>query len=932
LAGRAAARRLVFMITNSEYRSRLYGRQAECETLAELVGGVRRGHGAVLVVQGEPGYGKTGLAADLPVARVAGAESESELAYAGLCQLRGPMSGLLGRLPDPQRVALEIAFGVRTGAAPDRFLLGLGVLGLLAEATAEGPLVCLIDDAHWLDPESQQALAFAARRLAGESVLIIFASRRPGTDLTGLPGIALGGLPDSDARDLLASVVRWPLDERVREQIVAETGGNPRALTEVPLALPPMRLAGGFGLPDAPHGRLFRRLLGQIGDLPAQTRLLLLVAAADPTGDPVLVLRAAGNLGIASEAAIPAAEAGLLTFGTRVVFREPAARSAAYQGAAPGDRRAAHRALAQATIQRGDQDRRAWHRAKAAAGLDEDVAVELERTAGQAQARGGLPASAAFLERAVLLTRDAYQRSRRALAAATAMLQAGEPDGAAKLIDVAESGVLDDQSQARADLVRARLALAQHRCGQVSWLLLDAARRLGRSDAAPVRAACLDAIRAVTFAGGLTVPGGTVADVARAARNAPDPGPPGSGLPGPADHLLDGLAAYLGGEQAAGAAILRRALSGFGPGLTGLTDAEQLRWLPLACTAALHLWDDLAWDRLSSRYVQLARAAGALGELPLALDSLACLHLLGGELQTAEALTAEARAVAETMGNRPPPYGALGLAAVRGHPDLALEMTDRAAQDAALRDEGLGVAAAKWAAAMLHNGQGRYEAALSAAEDAVVYAGPTPVAGWPAAELIEAAARAGEPARAAGAMRRLSRAATAAGTDWAHGIRARSLALLSDGQAAEDLYQAAIGHLGRSRARVDLARAHLLYGEWLRRENRRVDAREQLNRAHEMLRAIGADGFAERARRELLATGQTVRKRTQETERNLTAQEMQIAVRARDGQTNTEIGAELFLSPRTVEWHLRKVFAKLGITSRRQLRHTLRGTVAVPSG
>jgi len=919
------------MITNREYRSRLYGRAAECETLAGLIDGVRRGHGAVLVVHGEPGSGKTalldhaaGLAADLQVARVGGAESEAELAYAGLCQLRGSMAGLLSRLPDPQRVALEIAFGMRTGAAPDRFLLGLGTLGLLTEAAAEGPLVCVIDDAQWLDRESQQALAFAARRLSAESVLAIFASRRPGTGLTGLPELALGGLPDTDARDLLASVVRWPLDERVREQIVAETRGNPRALTEVPLALPPARLAGGFGLPDAPHGRLFRSLLGQIGDLPAQTRLLLLVAAADPTGDPVLVLRAAGNLGIPSEAAFPAAEAGLLTFGTRVVFREPAARSAAYQGAAPGDRRAAHRALAQATIQRGDQDRRAWHRAKAASGLDEDVAVELERTAGQAQARGGLPASAAFLERAVLLTRDAYQRSRRALAAATAMLDAGEPDGAAKLVDVAESGVLDDQWQARADLVRARLAFTQHRSGHVPRLLLDAARRLDRSDAAPVRAAYLDAIRAVTFAGGLTVPGGTVADVARAARNAPD-----AGRSGPADLLLDGLAAYLSGEQAAGASILRQALSSFGRDMTA---AEQLRWLPLACAAALHLWDDLAWDSLSGRYVELARAAGALGELPLALDSLACLNLLGGELSRAQSLTAEARAVAETMGNRPSPYGALGLAAVRGHRDLALEMIDRAAQGAALRDEGLGVAAAKWAAAMLHNGLGQYDAALSAAEDAVVYAGPSPVAGWPAAELIEAAARAGEPARGAGAMRRLAQAASAAGTDWAHGIRARSLALLSDGEVAEDLYQAAIGHLGRSRARVDLARAHLLYGEWLRRENRRVDAREQLSRAHGMLRAIGADGFAERARRELLATGQTVRKRTRETDRNLTAQEMQIAARARDGQTNTEIGAELFLSPRTVEWHLRKVFAKLGITSRRQLRHTLHATVAVPSG
>jgi DNA-binding CsgD family transcriptional regulator/energy-coupling factor transporter ATP-binding protein EcfA2 len=919
------------MIANMEYRPRLYGRQAECERLAGLVDEVRHGQGAVLVVHGEPGCGKTalldhaaGLAADLRLIRAAGAESETGLAYAGLCQLGGPLLALLGRLPDPQRVALEIVFGIRKGTAPDRFLLGLGILGLLTEAAAGGPLVCVIDDAHWLDRPSQQALAFAARRLRSESVLMIFAARQPGTDLAGLPDVALGGLPDVDARDLLASVVRWPLDERVREQIVAETGGHPRALAELPLALPPVQLAGGFGLPDTPHGRLPGRLSARIGDLPASTRLLLLVAAADPTGDPVLVLHAAGSLGIAAEAGYPAAEAGLVAFGTRVVFPDPGVRSAVYQSATPGDRRTAHRALAQATRQRSDQDRRAWHRAGAATGFDEEVAAELEEAAEQAQARGGLPACAAFLERAVVLTPDPRRRSRRALAAATAMLQAGEPDGAAKLIDVAEGGIPGGQWQARADLVRARLAFTQHRSAQVPRLLLDAARRLGRSDATQVRAAYLDAIRAVTFAGGLAAPGGTVTDVARAARRAPDANPAG-----PADLLLDGLTACLSGEYAAGGANLRQALSGFS---RGLTSAEQLRWLPIACTAALHIGDDRAWHGLSSRYVQLAQEAGAIGELPLALDSLACAHLLGGELQIAQALTAQARAVAETMGNWPSPYGALGLAAVRGHRDLAVEMIDRAASDAALREEGLGVAAAKWAAAMLHNGLGQYDEALSAAEDAVVYAGPSPVAGWPAAELIEAAARAGEPARAAGAMGRLSHAANAAGTGWALGIRARSLALLSGGEAAEDLYQAAIGHLGRSRARVDLARAHLLFGEWLRRENRRVDAREQLQRAHGMLRAIGADGFAERARRELLATGQTVRKRTPDTDRNLTAQEMQIAARARDGQTNTEIGAELFLSPRTVEWHLRKVFAKLGITSRRQLRHALPGAVAVPCG
>jgi DNA-binding CsgD family transcriptional regulator len=919
------------MIANREYPARLYGRQAECGLIADLVEGVRRGHGAVLVVHGEPGSGKTalldyaaGVATGLRVVRTAGAESETDLAYAGLCQLHGPLSGLLGKLPDPQRAALEIAFGLRTGTAPDRFMLGLGLHGLLAEAAAEEPLVCVIDDAHWLDRVSQQALAFAARRVSAESALIIVATRQPWADLTGLPQLELGGLPDTDARDLLASAARGPLDGRVRDQIVAEAHGNPQALAGLLRDLPPVRFAGGFGLPDAPPGQIPGPVGRQIADLPPQTRLLLLLAAADPTGDPVLVLRAAGKMGIPPEAVYPAAETDLLTFGGRIVFRQPGVRSAAYQAAPQRDRRAAHDALARATVQPGDEDRRAWHRGRATLGPNEDVAAELERTAVQAQARGGLPALAAFLEGAVLLTADAHQRSRRALAAAAAMLHAGEPDGAARLLDLADGEMPDDRWQARASLIRARLAFTRSRDGDVPRQLLDAARRLDGSDAPALRGACLDAFRAVAFAGGLAAPGGTVTDVASAAAAAT-----AAGSAGPADLLLDGLAVYLTGERAAGAAILRQALNGAGHDMAA---AEELRWLPLARAVALYLWDDAAFDRLSSRGASLARDTGALGDLPLALDALACRHVLGGELGTAQELAVEARVAAEATGTRPSLQGALGVAALRGDRDPALGMIDSAARDAGLRAEGLGVAAAKWASAVLHNGLGQYETALAAAEDAVTYAGSAPLAGWAAAELTEAAARSGQPGQAAAAMHGLSLSASVAGTDWALGIRARSLALLSDGPVAEERYQAAIGHLGRSRARVDLARAHLLYGEWLRRENRRVDAREQLRRAREMLGAIGADAFAERARRELLATGESVRKRTPAASRDLTAQETQIAVRARDGQTNPQIGAELFLSPRTVEWHLRKVFAKLDITSRRQLHHALRGREAVPCG
>jgi DNA-binding CsgD family transcriptional regulator len=455
----------------------------------------------------------------------------------------------------------------------------------------------------------------------------------------------------------------------------------------------------------------------------------------------------------------------------------------------------------------------------------------------------------------------------------------------------------------------------------VPRLLLEAARRLDRADAAQVRAAHLDAIRAAVLAGGLAASGGTVAEVARAAWEAPT-----AGQPGPADLLLDGLASCLGGRGGAGGPAVRQAVDWF----SRQAGPDDLRWLPLASIAALTQWDEVTWQALSGRFVRLARDTGALGDLALALNIAACGHLLDGDLDAAGSRTAEAAAVGGPAASRIPPYGALGLAALRGHPEPARVLIEEARRDAVARGEGLGAAAAQWAAAVLHNGLGQYGTALTAAADAIRYAGHCLLGCWGAAELTEAAARSGQPGQAADAVHCVSRAAAAAGSDWARGIQARSLALVTGDASAEGRYQAAIMHLGRSRARVDLARAHLLYGEWLRRENRRVDAREQLRRAYRMLSAMGADAFAERARRELLASGETLR-RTAETDRDLTAQERQIALRARDGQTNTEIGTELFLSPRTVEWHLRKVFAKLGITSRRQLRHALRDS-AVPCG
>jgi DNA-binding CsgD family transcriptional regulator len=891
--------------------NRLYGREAECARLAKLADGVLRGDSAVLVVHGQPGTGKTalldfvtGLDAGPRVVRVSCAEPETELAFGGLQQLCGTMLDLLDRLPGPQQAALEIAFGMRAGAAPDRFLVGLAVLGLLAESAAEHPLICVIDDAHWLDRASRHVLGFAARRLASEPLLMLFAAPEPITDLAGLPVMTLSGLPDAEARQLLASVVRWPVDDRVRDQMLAEAGGSPGALLGLLRELSPAQLAGGFGLADVLSGSASGPLFTELSALPAPTRQLLLLAAADPTGDPGLLWQAAALLGIAGDAGVTAAEAGLISFDGRVVFRDHAVRSTAYRAARLRERRAAHRALAQATDPSGDPDRRAWHRARALSEPDEDVAAGLELTAGRAQARGGLAAAAAFLERAASATPDGARRAERSLAAASVMLAAGEPGAAAKLLELTEADAADDHRQAGADLVRARLAFTVNRGGDAAQQLLDAARQL---DGTQARAAYLDAIRAALSAGRLAAPGATMDAVAREAALAADS----------SDPLLSGLAASFSGEFEAAATLLRRAVEGFGGEMTVMAELSRL---PLAWAGALRLWDDRAGDALASRYVRLARGAGALSDLPSALNALSWMRLLGGDLAAADSLAQEAQTTAEAISIRAAPYAALGTAALRGQEGPALALIESSAQDAASRGEGLGVAAAKWAAATLYNGLGRYTQAVAAVESAIEYSGPIVAAGWPLAELVEAAVRSGQPGRAEAAMCSLSRVAVAAGTDWALGVRARSQALLS---GREDLYQAAIDYLGHDGARVDLARAHLLYGEWLRRENRRADAREQLHHADDMLGAMGAAGFAGRAHRELAATGETVRRRTAGTDLDLTPQEMQIAAHARDGRTNREIGAELFLSARTVEWHLRKVFVKLGISSRRQLRGVL---------
>ena len=900
--------------------TRLTDRDGERDVLDRLVDAVRAGESRVLVIRGDPGVGKTVLldylaerAGGCRVARAAGVHSEMELAFAGLHQLCAPMLDYLDRIPVPQRDALRTALGLAAGPPPDRFLVGLAVLSLLSEVAGDQPLICLIDDEHWLDQASEQTLGFVARRLAADPVALVFSARDPGAELAGQPELVVEGLRADHARALLDSALAGPLDARVRDLIVSETRGNPLALLELPRGLTPAELAGGFGLPATQLTSRIEASFGrQLDALPAQTRRLLQLAAADPSGDRSLLWRAAGRLDLGFQAGVPAMEAGLVEFDGRVRFRHPLARSAAYRSASRAERQQLHAALAAVTDSQLDPDRRAWHLAQAVPDKDEEVAAELERSAGRAQARGGVAAAAAFLERAALLTGNPARRAGRALAAAQAKVHAGAAGAARDLLAMAEAGPLSDLEQARLELVRARLVSATSRGADAPLLLLRAAQRLEGIDISLARATYLDAVAAAIYAGRLASPGGSTMEVARVAAAAPPP----PDRPRPPDLLLDGLTALFTRGYTAALPLLRQAVAA----AEESTPAdEEPHWLWLACVMASHVWDDERWELLSRRYIQLVRQLGALSELPLALDRRIRPLLFAGELTAAAALLDETRTVEDATGNPPWHYGALSLAAFRGNQATAAALIGSIMRDVTQRGEGYGIACAEWANAVLSNGLGLPRDAVVAAERAAEYHGDLGFYRWALVELVEAAVHSGMTETAADAYRRLTETTSPAGTDWALGLAARSRALLSDGAQAEDGYREAISRLDRPQIRVELARAHLLYGEWLRRENRRADARSQLRTAYEMLDAMGLAAFAERARRELAATGETVRARTVGTVTALTAQEAYIARLARDGRTNAEIGAQLFLSVRTVEWHLRKIFIKLGIGSRREL-------------
>jgi DNA-binding CsgD family transcriptional regulator len=899
---------------------RLLGRGAETARLDEMIAAVRVGESRVLVVRGGPGVGKSALlaaaedaATGLRVLRATGVESEMELAFAALHQLCTPLLDRRGHIPEPQRVALETVFGLRAGAPPDHFLVGLAVLSLLSDASEQRPLLCAVDDAQWLDRASAQVLGFVARRLLAESILLLFGTRRPGPELASLPELEVVGLAESDAHRLLNSVTHARLDEHIRDRIVAETQGNPLALLELPRGLTATQMAGGLGLlnADALPSRIERSFLNRIRELPGQTRLVLLIAAAEPVGDPDLLREAADRLGVPLASALADGTDGLLTLDERVTFRHPLVRSAVYRAAEPKDRRAVHLALAEVTDPEEAPDRRAWHLASAAAGPDEDVAAELEQSAGRAQARGGMAAAAAFLQRAVALTADPERRTERMLAAAEASLAAGELEDVGRLLSAVSAGPLDALQRGRAGVLRGQIAFATGGGPGAIRLLLDAAGELESANMQLARETYMTAWgMAVSVADQ-----DTLSAVSRAVRNLPAPD-----HPGPLDLLLDGYALLVTDGAAAAATTLRLASAA----LIDISVSDVLRWGWVAVGASAAIWDDEAMRAIYTRQARVVREAGALRDLPYNVSSMSYALSWAGDFEGAAVAIAESDAVAAATGNPLPPYSALRLLSLQGREAETTALIEATIQGSAAAGFGMGITAAQWAAAVLYNGLARYPEATRAARSTAHITEPW-ISTWLLPELIEAASRAGEIDVARAALERLVATTRPFDTDFARGVEARSRALVADGPEADSRYREAIERFGRTALRPELARAHLLYGEWLRRQRRRIDARDHLHTAYEMCAEIGMAAFAERARRELQATGETVRKRTKEAaaDAELTAQERQVAQLVREGFSNPEVGARLFLSPRTVEWHLRKIFTKLNITSRRQLRDVL---------
>jgi len=902
----------------------LRGRGDECRRLERLLDSARGGTSAMLVIRGEAGVGKTALldyvaerASGCSVVRASGVESEMGYPFAALLQLlRAPILRNLEQLAPPQRDALRRAFGLMEGPPPQTYLVGLATLTMLSRLAGERPLVCLVDDVQWLDRESLAVLSFVVRRLAAEPIVVFFGVREPNEpELSGLPDLVLTGLAEADARLLLDEAVPGGVDEQVRDRIVAETRGNPLALLELPRGMTPAEFAGGFGLPTAHElaGRIEQAFARRVQTLPEEAQRYLLLIAADAVGDVTAVGRAAEQLGLATSALLPAEDAGLVDLGPPIRFRHPLVRSAAYRAASPDGRRRVHAALADAADPERDPDRRAWHQAHAVRAPDEEVAGELERSASRACARGGVAAAAAFLERAANLSPDAMRRGRRALAAARLKFDAGAPDTAERLLAAVATAPLEELDHARAERLRAQIAFARTRGSDTPSLLSAAARLLEPVDPESARETHLEALWAAVRSGRFARVDGVV-EAAEAAMRAAGTVPERA-----IDLLLDAVIARLARGYEPALPAVARSLAAFraeGP------SRENLTWCWLACQLAMDMWDDGACETIASGLGRVARERGGLSILPFALNYSAAHQLFLGEFGVAHQLVQEAETITVATRGVPMADFSVLLAAWRGERERTNAV--RAAMIAAgtAHGEGFAVEVAEWAAAVLHNGLGEYAEARAAAQRAYDPDG-LGFGVWILPELIEAAVHSGDRAAAEYGLAQLVARSSTSTTEWARGVEAAAQALLCGTDDAERLHLEAIDHLGRSLVVVLHARAQLSYGEWLRRQNRRVDARIQLKAALNAFDTMGARGFAERARRELLATGETVRRRAADARDSLTPQEAQIARLAARGQSNSDIAAQLYLSHRTVEWHLHKVFAKLGIISRKGLAQAL---------
>ena len=901
----------------------LLGRASEREALEELLDAVRNGQSRALTLRGEPGVGKTallehvvGAASDFRITRAFGVEAEMELPFAALQGLCAPILDRLDRLPEPQRAAMGSAFGLSSGPPPEQRLVGLAALSLLADASRDLPLLCVIDDAQWLDRASAQALAFLARRLLADRVAVLFATRGPSQELAALSELSLQGLDGDAASALLATVIAGPLDERVRNRIVTETHGNPLALLELPRGRTPAELALGFGVSASVPltGRIEAHYRQRILELPDETQLLLLIAALAPLGESETVRRASDRLEVSAGAAQPAVTSGLLE--ANLEFHHPLVRSAVSRAAPAEQRRQVHLALAEVTDATADPDHRAWHRAQAAAGPDEDVAEQLERAAGRAQQRGGRAAAAALLERSAELTPQPQRRALRSLLAAHAQLMAGASDRAQALLDQALPNLTDTPLAAQAMRMQGVIRFSDGRGGETPSLLFQAAMGLKSTDPQLAREVLMEAFEAAMWAGRLTS-GTTALAVARAARGFPAP----DGNKHVGNLLLSAYSARLTQGYASAVEGWRRAIAAHIDEL-----GPQLKWDGLVWNATGELLDYEAHYATARTWARVSRAQGALATLPGALNAQAWCEVLAGRIEAAEALVAEAEEIASATGAPATPGASeilkLGILCWRGDERKARPLAESVAAEALARGQGLGMTIVEYMLTILELGLGRYEEArvyaLRVFAEDVLWFGSAALA-----DAVEAAVRAGDKDAARAALTRLSERASASRTPWGLGLLARAQALLASDEAAEPLLRESLDHLGRSGLATELARTHLLYGEWLRRVRRRRDARVHLRAAHQLFEAMGAGAFAHRARVELLATGEHARVRAPDTRDQLTPQEQQIARLAAEGESNAQIAAQLFISPHTVAYHLHKVFGKLNVTSRNQLSRAL---------